>query len=270
MNSKLELSTEVTYHILKSTNKEYKDKKGYLETLVRENANNPIIFFNKIDNLLNSVGREITKNLDGKLYYQRSESIEFEPDGDSVSQEIVSNLSQIPNELFDFVSLKLKNRDFESKEDIIKELWINNTIYLNSNFKYNILLMDIKDQLREDNQTEYLIYLKSLSERIVTNDSLNKKLKWLGKPTDLCYIITKLSELGYIEFPQTQSHQNDLVHIINALNKMFEIDVSTDTLKKYFGSAKTEDVHVKFNNAINKIGNSEKEILKIPSQYYLV
>jgi hypothetical protein len=62
------------------------------------------------------------------------------------------------------------------------------------------------------------------------------KLKWIGKPSQLGFIITSLVDLGYIEAPQRKDGEINYTQFARLVKQTFDIDTTENTLSKYLNS----------------------------------
>lgn len=62
------------------------------------------------------------------------------------------------------------------------------------------------------------------------------KLKWLGKPSHLGFIISSLTDLGYIEAPLRQNGDINYTQFAKLVKQTFDIDTTESTLSKYLNT----------------------------------
>ena len=63
-----------------------------------------------------------------------------------------------------------------------------------------------------------------------------KKLKWIGKPSQLGFIVSSLVDLGYIEAPVRQNGDINYTQFAKLVKQTFDIDTSESTLSKYLNT----------------------------------
>lgn len=82
-------------------------------------------------------------------------------------------------------------------------------------------------------------------------ESLNaiEKLIWIGKPSQLGFIISKLAELGYIEAPKRKNSDVNYSQFSKLVKNTFDIDTTEGTLSKYLNldSEKGQETERNFN-----------------------
>lgn len=92
-------------------------------------------------------------------------------------------------------------------------------------------------------------FLQNLKEKqsLTTNVKI-KKIKWIGKPSQLGYIIGTLVELDYIDPPRNKSNDINFTQFAAQLSEVFEFDGKTSSLTKYlnFNDQKFKETKGKF------------------------
>ena len=88
-----------------------------------------------------------------------------------------------------------------------------------------------------------------------TNNALlqsetTEKVKWIGKPSQLGFIIGKLADLGYIEAPKHNNGEINFTKFAALVNNTFEVNTTNNTLSKYLNleSEKGSETVRKFND----------------------
>lgn len=94
--------------------------------------------------------------------------------------------------------------------------------------------------------------LKSINDLIVMtekNDDFSEKLKWIGKPSQLGFIIGSLAQLGYLEVPRHKTGEINYNQFAKLVKSTFQIDTTEATLSKYLNldSDKGQETDRKFN-----------------------
>ncbi|MDG4714838.1 hypothetical protein [Winogradskyella marincola] len=87
-------------------------------------------------------------------------------------------------------------------------------------------------------------FIESKSKKSNTNINLMEeellepisKLKWLGKPSQLGFIISSLTDLGYIEAPLRQNGDVNYTQFAKLVKQTFDIDTTENTLSKYLNT----------------------------------
>jgi hypothetical protein len=77
----------------------------------------------------------------------------------------------------------------------------------------------------------------------------SKKIKWIGKPSQLGIIIRQLVEMEYIQAPMRDSGDINYTQFAKMVLTTFDVDTTTDTLIKYLNSdsEKSQSTLRKFN-----------------------
>lgn len=113
--------------------------------------------------------------------------------------------------------------------------------------------IELEEQLEiEDIQIDFYCYaamleVKKIMSYIETknkvsfqNDnkeySIIPKLKWIGKPSQLGFIIASLVNLGYIEAPQRKDGEINYTQFAKIVKQTFDIDTTENTLSKYLNT----------------------------------
>ena len=107
-----------------------------------------------------------------------------------------------------------------------------------------------------------LVHTENLKIKYTTNNTetagIPKKIKWIGKPSQLGYIIGSLAELDYIETPKHKNGDINYTQFAKQLMDVFEIETTQNSLSKYLNldSEKGQETIRKF----------EKEDFYIPNR----
>tara|TARA_R110001583_G_scaffold114863_1_gene265285 strand:- start:11863 stop:12612 length:750 start_codon:yes stop_codon:yes gene_type:complete len=101
-----------------------------------------------------------------------------------------------------------------------------------------------------------LDFVNDLKSEKHTVESKNEKIKWIGKPSQLGFIIGMLTDLEYIEPPKRKSNDINYTQFAKQIKNVFEIETTESTLSKYLNleSEKGQETLRKF----------EKENFSIP------
>ncbi len=101
-----------------------------------------------------------------------------------------------------------------------------------------------------------LDFLHNLKEK--QSSATNKKIKWIGKPSQLGYLIGSLAELDYIEAPKNKDGEINYTQFSKDLLEIFDIKTTHQSLSKYLNldSDKSQEIKRKF----------EKEDFYIPNR----
>jgi len=104
-----------------------------------------------------------------------------------------------------------------------------------------------------------LAFLHNLIEKqsLTTNVKM-KKIKWIGKPSQLGYLIGSLAELDYIETPKNKDGEINYTQFSKDLLEIFDIETTYQSLSKYLNlnSEKSQEIKRRF----------EKEDFHIPDR----
>lgn len=90
----------------------------------------------------------------------------------------------------------------------------------------------------------------NVSKSIENNTENTEKIKWIGKPSQLGFIIGKLAELGYIDAPQKPNGEINFTQFAKLVNNTFNVETTEATLSKYLNleSEKGSETVRKFND----------------------
>ena len=86
---------------------------------------------------------------------------------------------------------------------------------------------------------------------IMDNAMSTKKLKWIGKPSQLGFIVGMLADLEYLDVPKRQNGDINYTQFANLVNQTFNVDTTPATLSKYLNldSEKAQETYRKFKDA---------------------
>ena len=100
---------------------------------------------------------------------------------------------------------------------------------------------------------ELIAFFESRKNKVASNsdiisNEINETIKWIGKPSQLGFIIGKLAELGYIETPVKPNGDTNYTQFANLVNNTFDVSTTKDTLSKYLNleSEKGQETERKF------------------------
>ena len=87
------------------------------------------------------------------------------------------------------------------------------------------------------------------SKNIETQTESTEKIKWIGKPSQLGFIIGKLAELGYIDAPKKINRDINYTQFAKQVKNTFDVETTESTLSKYLNleSEKGQETNRKFN-----------------------
>ena len=87
------------------------------------------------------------------------------------------------------------------------------------------------------------------SKNIETQTESTEKIKWIGKPSQLGFIIGKLAELGYIDAPKRINRDINYTQFARQVKNTFDVETTESTLSKYLNleSEKGQETDRKFN-----------------------
>ena len=83
---------------------------------------------------------------------------------------------------------------------------------------------------------KFIMSKKSNNSNLTKEDSEDSKLKWIGKPSQLGFIISSLVDLGYIEAPVRQNGDINYTQFAKLVKQTFDIDTTESTLSKYLNT----------------------------------
>jgi hypothetical protein len=98
-----------------------------------------------------------------------------------------------------------------------------------------------------------ITFLESKKSNAVNNIQLQaettEKIKWIGKPSQLGFIIGKLAELGYIDAPKRPNGETNFTQFAKQVRNTFDVETKESTLSKYLNleSEKAQETDRKFN-----------------------
>lgn len=159
--------------------------------------------------------------------------------------------------------------DYEGKMHISNFPYFNNNLYRDLSSFYSNLFKPVSENLKFENLQQSAFSYASMLEakNMITfiEEEKNKisnpinnfeKIKWLGKPSQLGFIIGMLTELEYIEAPKRKSNDINYTQFAKQIKNVFEIETTESTLSKYLNleSEKGQETLRKF----------EKENFSIP------
>lgn len=163
---------------------------------------------------------------------------------------------------------KWLNKNNITFEQIFKEKVKNQRFsytYIENSKNFPELLGEKKDLM--DKQNKYYIYFcKYLTDDLITffqNKKIihiekpleyqtikkTEKIKWIGKPSQLGFIIGKLAELGYLDVPLRPTGEINFTQFAKLVNTTFDVGTTENTLSKYLNleSEKGQETNRKFN-----------------------
>lgn len=195
----------------------------YLKTEIKEN----LLSLNKDDRVI------YLEYLQNKLHY---ESWKFD------NEKLIDILKyyNIDPKILDFNENKqlheLLNKSFKSisgDENLIKLRDLHREYY-----KY---LLNIE-------RDKVLKYINNLILMVENKDDFSEKLIWIGKPSQLGYIIGNLAQLGYLEIPMHKSGDINFNQFARLVKQTFQVDTTEATLSKYLNidSEKGQETDRKF------------------------
>lgn len=83
---------------------------------------------------------------------------------------------------------------------------------------------------------KFIMSKKGNNSNLIKQDSEDLKLKWIGKPSQLGFIISSLVDLGYIEAPVRQNGNINYTQFAKLVKQTFDIDTTESTLSKYLNT----------------------------------
>ena len=83
---------------------------------------------------------------------------------------------------------------------------------------------------------KFIMSKKSNNSNLTKEDSEDSKLKWIGKPSQLGFIISSLVDLGYIEAPVRQNGDINYTQFAKLVKQTYDIDTTESTLSKYLNT----------------------------------
>lgn len=73
-------------------------------------------------------------------------------------------------------------------------------------------------------------FIENQHHSLINNED---KIKWIGKPSQLGFIIGKLVEFGYVESPTRTNGETNYTQLAKLVNNTFDVATSPATLSKY-------------------------------------
>nr|WP_315178564.1 hypothetical protein [uncultured Flavobacterium sp.] len=194
-----------------------------------------------------------------------------------IKEDRINYLNSFNKKLFNNYSLDKfkKSKHFEKINPLSGEITIDASLY--SILKIELCLSGYNDEYDEiySEQYEFIEFVKNyflkdlysftkdlkkkiakgvnVKEVISTNTNLDfhiiKNIKWIGKPSQLGFIIGKLADLGYIEAPKKINGETNFTQFAKQVNNTFEIETKESTLSKYLNleTEKAQETFRKFN-----------------------
>lgn len=204
---------------------------------------------------------------------------------DYLKSEIKENLLILPaekiNPYLDFIEDKISSTPYFTTNPIVIDKWITKYNATTLEFPYlenkeinffitksiNFHLWNDEDRaLMESIQLDFYYYAamaeahiiidfivskrnNSISKPMEVNTENTQKIKWIGKPSQLGFIIGKLAELGYIETPERQTGDINYTQLAKLVKNTFDVETTEATLSKYLNleSEKGSETARKFN-----------------------
>lgn len=217
-----------------------------------------------IFNLSHSLKEEITENLlnlassKHKIYLdlvvktlEESPFIHINPNIlDNWFKKYDSKIDEFPNFKNKELNQLLQTNDFYGKLPYPEFSFIES---VQSDFYQYAAMMETK---------KLLVHTENLKIKYTTNntetDGIPKKIKWIGKPSQLGYLIGSLAELDYIETPKNKDGEINYTQFSKDLLEIFDIKTTYQSLSKYLNldSDKAQETKRKF----------EKEDFYIPNR----
>lgn len=87
------------------------------------------------------------------------------------------------------------------------------------------------------------------------------KIKWIGNKTHIGFILGSLALEGYIEAPQLQNGEINYTAFSKLIKQQFDVDVSSDTLRKYLNPLDDKFTESKSNFESNGFHLPNKKIV---------
>ena len=88
--------------------------------------------------------------------------------------------------------------------------------------------------LEAQKMISFLESKKAAASKLIENQSqTTDKIKWIGKPSQLGFIIGKLADLGYIETPEKPNGDINFTQFAKLVNNTFNVETTEATLSKY-------------------------------------
>ena len=105
--------------------------------------------------------------------------------------------------------------------------------------------------LEAQKMISFLENKKSTASKNIENQAATtEQIKWIGKPSQLGFIIGKLAELGYIDAPTKPNGDINFTQFAKLVNNTFNVETTEATLSKYLNleSEKGSETVRKFND----------------------
>lgn len=241
------------------------------QTMKNINEEYLIAFCNSISN-----EREIKKTCFDLLY--QTDITHYTP---YLESEIIANLLHLPNEKKDdyirYTLDRINKTPLRNTSKNILDKWLKKYNVDLSNFpkfsneELNIVLKTYyngytfethqEQHFILDIQIDFYCYAAMLeAEKMISflesnyvnnqKSSENIKLKWIGKPSQLGFIIANLVDLGYLEAPLHKDGEINFTQLAKLVIETFEIESTENTLSKYLNlnSEKGQETIRKFQN----------------------
>ena len=122
------------------------------------------------------------------------------------------------------LNLELKNLLFTNYKSDLGTKIIEELIKIHNEYYYYFLDLKV---------FEIFDYIKNCIDMIENDTDTSDKLKWIGKSSQLGFIIGKLAELGYIEAPTHKSGDINYTHFAKLVKNTFECKTTEASLSKY-------------------------------------
>ncbi|MBN2868949.1 MAG: hypothetical protein JXK08_09775 [Flavobacteriaceae bacterium] len=132
--------------------------------------------------------------------------------------------------------LNLKDTLLQREKDLKKKNSFALAI-IDDNLLDNTVFMDNLNAVNEMKQRAVNYLIDQVQVNLgYYNPENAKKLKWIGKPSQLGFIVSSLVDLGYIEAPVRQNGDINYTQFAKLVKQTFDIDTSESTLSKYLNT----------------------------------
>jgi hypothetical protein len=149
------------------------------------------------------------------------------------------------------------NKDFQNNtiEAVISQNYKDMEKYSPERDKAYWVQLDFYQYFCKFYADELIAFFESRKNKMAANSGLipnksNETIKWIGKPSQLGFIIGKLAELGYIDAPKRINRDINYTQFAKQVKNTFDVETTESTLSKYLNleSEKGSETVRKFND----------------------
>lgn len=243
-----------------------------LDKLIQKESHEPILLFTKINSLIKETNKEIAQYINGIKYLKVHGTMEWEIIDGKRSNMLVRNIDRDSWTLQHHINLHLEKAIPKSWNTLTNEIWVKDTIRLNTNIYAIFNLESLYEDLKLKHPKSHKIYTKNLSKHLIKHTSDNiliEKFEWTTNISNLGFLFNLLKQLGYINYPKDS---NELA--ADNLLTMFKEDESLKhSLQEYLSVSSRDKIKDKIDTFVNACKKEDREegndLFRLPHRKYL-